>query len=77
MSYEKYANTETKDEREARRDRVRTINSGRRGADGLTDAERALLDELKRAGYALSQGYPINERRAVAYFGNRVMEPAL
>lgn len=72
-----YFDRTTPDERKARRERAIARTSGRRGADGLTDAERALLDELKRAGYALSRGYLIDERRGNAYLHNRVIEPAI
>lgn len=67
----------TSEERKARRERAQARTSGRRGADGLTDAERTLLDDLRRAGYALTRGVVADDRRAVGYYGNRRMEPQL
>lgn len=72
-----YVNHETADERKARRARAIERTSGTRDASGLTAAERALLDELRRSGYALERGAFADDRRAVGYYGNRQMEPAL
>lgn len=35
--------------------RARAITAGQRAADGLTAAERALIDDLKNAGYEVSR----------------------
>jgi hypothetical protein len=72
-----FADHTTKAERDARKERAIARTSGRRGADGLTDAERALLDGLRRSGYALAHGYIRDERRGAAYYHLRLVEPAL
>lgn len=69
-------NRETKAERAARRQRAQDITSGTRGSDGLTAAERQLLDELRRQGLAIRRGWLIDERRAQAWQHGRIVEVA-
>lgn len=59
-----YPDRTTKAEREARRERAQLVTAGFRGSDYLTPGERALLDRLRAASYAISRGVDVGSAPA-------------
>lgn len=57
----KHFNRETADQRRAQRQRTEALISGARGADGLTDAERALIAKCRAQGLDICGGWLENE----------------